>query len=194
MAAHQAPPSPGFSRQEHWSGLPFPSPMYVSEKWKWSHSVVSDPQQPHGLQPTRLLCPWDFPGESTGVSAGIGEFNSDDHYIYYCRQESLRRNGVALIVNKRVRNEVLGCNLKNNRMISVPFQGICVNLFKEKFLNPLCDDSRGVWLILCFSRCRSEFPTFPPLQNCEFFGSFHYFNPVFLYIIICIWDYNTVTI
>ena len=66
-AAHQAPPSLGFSRQEHWSGLPFPSPMYESEKWKWSCSVVSDPQQPHGLQPTRLLCPWDFPGKSTGV-------------------------------------------------------------------------------------------------------------------------------
>ena len=53
----------------------------------------------------------------------IGEFNSDDHYIYYCGQESLRRNGVALIVNKRVRNAVLGCNLKNDRMISVHFQG-----------------------------------------------------------------------
>ena len=50
---------------------------------------------------------------------GMGEFNSDDHYIYYCRQESLRRNGVALIVNKRVRNAVLGCNLKNNTIISV---------------------------------------------------------------------------
>ena len=48
---------------------------------------------------------------------GMGEFNSDDHYIYYCGQESLRRNGVALIVNKRVRNEVLECNLKNNRTI-----------------------------------------------------------------------------
>ena len=48
-----------------------------------------------------------------------GEFNSDDHYIYYCRQESLRRNGVALIVNKRVQNAVLGCNLKNDRIISV---------------------------------------------------------------------------
>ena len=67
MAAHQAPPSLGFCRQEHWSGLPFPSPMQESEKWKWSHSVVSDPQQPHGLQPTRLLHPWDFPGKSTGV-------------------------------------------------------------------------------------------------------------------------------
>ena len=66
-AAHQAPPSLGFSRQEPWSGLPFPSPMHESEKWKWSHSVVSDPQQPHGLQPSRLLCPWDFPGRSTGV-------------------------------------------------------------------------------------------------------------------------------
>ena len=67
MAAHQAPPSLGFSRQEHWSGLLFPSPMHESEKWKWSCSVMSDPQRPHGLQPTRLLCPWDFPGKSTGV-------------------------------------------------------------------------------------------------------------------------------
>ena len=67
MAAHQAPPSLGFSRQEHWSGLPFPSPMHESEKWKWSRSVVSDSSRPHGLQSTRLLCPWDFPGKSTGV-------------------------------------------------------------------------------------------------------------------------------
>ena len=66
-AAHQAPPSLGFSRQEHWSGLPFPSPVHESEKWKWSRSVVSDSQRPHGLQPSRLLCPWDFPGKSTGV-------------------------------------------------------------------------------------------------------------------------------
>ena len=64
---HQAPPSLGFSRQEHWSGLPFPSPMHESEKWKWSCSVVSDPQRPHGLQPSRLHLPWDFPGKSTGV-------------------------------------------------------------------------------------------------------------------------------
>ena len=67
MAAHQAPPSLGFSRQEHWSGLPFPSPMHESEKWKWSRSVVCDSSRPHGLQPTRLLRPWDFPGKSTGV-------------------------------------------------------------------------------------------------------------------------------
>jgi len=58
----------------------------------------------------------------------MGEFNSDDHYIYYCGQESLRRNGVAIIVNKRVQNAVLGCNLKNDRMISVRFQGKPFNI------------------------------------------------------------------
>ena len=65
--------------------------------------------------------------EILGISelkwTGMGEFNSDDHYIYYCGQESLRRNGMALIVNKRVWNAVLGCNLINDRMISAPFQG-----------------------------------------------------------------------
>ena len=66
-AAHQAPPSLGFSRQEHWSGSPCPSPMHESEKWKWSREVVSDPQRPQVLQPSRLLHPWDFPGKSTGV-------------------------------------------------------------------------------------------------------------------------------
>ena len=67
MAAHQAPLSLGLSRQENWSGLPFPSPMHEREKWKGSPSVMSDSLRPHGLQPTRLLCPWDFPGKSTGV-------------------------------------------------------------------------------------------------------------------------------
>ena len=59
---------------------------------------------------------------------GMGEFNSDDHYIYYSGQESLRRNGVAIMVNKRVRNVALGCNLKNDRMISVRFQGKPFNI------------------------------------------------------------------
>ena len=59
---------------------------------------------------------------------GMGEFNSDDHYIYYCEQESLRRNGVAIIVNKRVQNVVLGYNLKNDRMISVHSQGKPFNI------------------------------------------------------------------
>ena len=71
---------------------------------------------------------FDILGISELKWTGMGEFNSDDHYIYYCRQESLRRNGVAIMVNKRVRNAVLGCNLKNDRMISVHFQGKPFNI------------------------------------------------------------------
>ena len=70
----------------------------------------------------------DILGISELKWTGMGEFNSDDHYIYYCGQESLRRNGVALIVNKRVQNAVLGSNLKNDRMISVHFQGKPFNI------------------------------------------------------------------
>ena len=71
----------------------------------------------------------DILGLSELKWTGMGEFNSDDHYIYYCGQESLRRNGVAIMVNKRVRNAVLGCNLKNDdRMISVRFQGKPFNI------------------------------------------------------------------
>ena len=70
----------------------------------------------------------DILGISELKWTGMGEFDSDDHYIYYCGQESLRRNGVALMVNKRVQNAVLGCNLKNNRMISVRFQGKPFNI------------------------------------------------------------------
>ena len=77
-AAHQAPPSLGFSRREYWSGLPFPSPVRESEKWKWTRSVVSDSLQLHGLQPTRLLRPWDFPGKSTGVGC---------HCLLQCREK-----------------------------------------------------------------------------------------------------------
>ena len=66
-------------------------------------------------------------GDISGISklkwTGMGDFNSDDHYIYYCGKESLRRNGVAIIVNKKVLNAVLGCSLKNDRIISVHFQG-----------------------------------------------------------------------
>ena len=65
----------------------------------------------------------DILGISELKWTGMGEFNSDDHYIYYCEQESLRRYGVAITVKRRVQNAVLGCNLKNNRMISVHFQG-----------------------------------------------------------------------
>ena len=70
----------------------------------------------------------DILGISELKWTGVGEFNSDDHYICYCRQEFLRRNGVAIMVNKTVRNAVLGCNLKNDRMISVRFQGKSFNI------------------------------------------------------------------
>ena len=66
----------------------------------------------------------------------MGEFNSDDHCIYYCGQESLRRNGVALIVNKRVLNAVFGCNLKNDRMISVRFKGKPFNIMVIQVYTP----------------------------------------------------------
>ena len=70
----------------------------------------------------------DILGTSELKWTEMGEFNSDDHYIYYCRQKSLRRNGVAIMVNKRVQNAVLGCNLKNDRMISVHLQGKPFNI------------------------------------------------------------------
>ena len=75
-------PSLGFSRQEHWSGLSFPSPMHESEKWKGSRSVVSDSSRPHGLQPTRLLHPWDSPGTSTGVGC---------HFLLQCMKVKSER-------------------------------------------------------------------------------------------------------
>ena len=67
---------------------------------------------------------------------GMGEFNSDYHYIYYCGQESFRRNGVAIMVNKRVQTAVIGCNLKNNRMISVHFQGKPFNIIVIQVYTP----------------------------------------------------------
>ena len=70
----------------------------------------------------------DILGISELKGTGMGEFNSDDHYIYYCGQESLRRNGVAIMVNKRVQNAVLGYNLKNDRMISLHLQGKLFNI------------------------------------------------------------------
>ena len=74
-AAHQAPLSLGFSRQEHWSGLPLPSPMHETEKCKWSRSVVSDSVRPQRRQPTRLPRPWDAPGKNSGVGC---------HFLLQC--------------------------------------------------------------------------------------------------------------
>ena len=73
----------------------------------------------------------------------MGEFNSDDHYIYYCGQESLRRNGVALIVNKRAQNAALGCNSKDNRMISVLFQGKPFNITVIQVYAPTTNDEEA---------------------------------------------------
>ena len=78
----------------------------------------------------------DILGISQLKWTGMGEFNSDDQYIYYCGQESLRINGVAIMVNKRVQNAVIGCNLKNNRMISVHFQGKLFNITVIQVYSP----------------------------------------------------------
>ena len=78
----------------------------------------------------------DILGISELKWTGMGEFNSDDHYIYYCGQKSLRRNGVAFIVNKRVQNAVLGCNFKNDRMISAHFQGKPFNITEIQVYAP----------------------------------------------------------
>ena len=87
----------------------------------------------------------DFLGISELKWTGMGEFSTDDHYIYNCKQESLRRNGIAIIVNKRVQNAVLGCNLKNNRMISVHFQA-----------NHSISQNNKIDYILCSQRWRSS--------------------------------------
>ena len=76
---------------------------------------------------------------------GMGEFNSDDHYIYYCGQKSLRRNGVAIIVNKRVWNAVFGFNLKNDRMISVHFQGKPINIMVIQVYSPTSNSEEALW-------------------------------------------------
>ena len=89
----------------------------------------------------------DILGISELKWTGMGEFNSDDHYIYYCGQESLKRNGVAIIVNKRVWNAVLGCNLKNNRMISIRFQGKPFNITVIQLYAPVCnaEEAESQW-------------------------------------------------
>ena len=90
----------------------------------------------------------DILGISELKWTGMGEFNLDDHYIYYCRQESLRRNGVPIIVNKRVRNAVLGCNLKNDKMISVHLQGKPFNITAIQVYAPTTDakEAEAGWI------------------------------------------------
>ena len=89
----------------------------------------------------------DILGISQLKWTGMGEFNSDDHYIYYCGQESLRRNGVAIMVNKRVQNTVVGCNLNNNRMISVRVQGKPFNITAIQIYAPTsnAEEAEAEW-------------------------------------------------
>ena len=98
----------------------------IKENWKWSNKRWP-----------RVNV--DILGISELKWTEMGEFNSDDHYIYYCGQESLRRNGVAIMVNKRVRNAVLGCSLKNDRMISVRLQGKPFNITVIQVYAPTSD-------------------------------------------------------
>ena len=97
---------------------------------------------------------------------GMGEFNSDDHYIYYCWQESLRRNGVAIMVNKRVRNAVLGCNLKNDRMISVRFQGKPFNITVIQAYAPTTNAEEAE--VECFYEDLQDLLELTPKKRCPF--------------------------
>ena len=97
---------------------------------------------------------------------GMGEFNSNDHYIYYCRQESLRRNGVAIMVNKRIRNAVLGCNLKNDRMISVRLQGKPFNITVTQVYAPT-SNAEEAEVELFYEDLQDLLDLIPP-QKCPF--------------------------
>ena len=107
----------------------------------------------------------------------MGEFNSDDHYIYYCGQESLRRNGVAIMVNKRVRNVVFECNLKNNRMISVHFQGKPFNIMVIQIYAPTsnAEEAEVEWFYEDLQDLLELTPKkgvlSSPTQHLEFLGS-----------------------
>ena len=117
----------------------------------WKRGISSQSLQPHAAiqdklklvkqEMTRVNI--DVLGISELERTGMDEFNSDDHCIYYCGQESLRRNGVALIVNKKVRNAALGCNLKNDRLISVRFQGKPFNITVIQVYGPNSNAAEG---------------------------------------------------
>ena len=108
----------------------------------------------------------DILGISKLKWTGMGEFNSDDDYIYYCGQEWLRRNGVVIIVNKRVQNAVLGCNLKNDRMISVSFQGKPFSITVIQVYAPTsnAEEAEGVW----FYEDLQDLLELKPPKKCPF--------------------------
>ena len=132
-----ATPSLWFSRQEHWSGLPFLSPMDKSEKWKWSRSIMSDSSQPHGLQPTRLLCPWDFPGKSTGVGCHC---HTSTHKKWYQSKQNQQANKNPGLQRRKNHSGsvVLICNLPaqlNNQQKSLQIPQTRVQLRRQKARN-----------------------------------------------------------
>ena len=108
----------------------------------------------------------DIVGISQLTWTGMGEFNSDDHYIYYCGQESLRRNGVAIMINKRDQNAVLGCNLKNDRMISVHLQGKPFNITGIQVYAPTsnAEEAEVEW----FYEDLQELLELTPQKRCPF--------------------------
>ena len=106
----------------------------------------------------------DILGVSRLKWTGTGEFNSDDHYIYYYGQESLRRNGVSIIVNKRVQNAILGCNLKNNRMVSVHFQGKLFNIIGIQVYIPTSNAEEVEW----FYEDLEDLQELTPQKRCPF--------------------------
>ena len=108
----------------------------------------------------------DILGISELKWTGMGEFNSDDHYLYYCGQESLRRNGVAIMVNKRVRNAVPGCNLKNDRKISFCFQGKPFNITVIQVYAPTsnAEEAEVEW----FYEDLQDFLELTPKKRCPF--------------------------
>ena len=110
----------------------------------------------------------DILGISDLKWTGLGEFNSDDHYIYYCGQESFRRNGVGIIVNKRVRNAVLGCNLKNHRMNSVHFQGKPFNITVIQVYDPTSNAKKAEAEVERFYEELQDLLELTPLKICPF--------------------------
>ena len=139
-AAHQAPPSLGFSRQEHGSGFPFLSPMHKSKKWKWSHSVVSDPQRPHRRQPTRLPCPWDSPGKNTGVGC---------HFLLQCMKVKSESEVAQLCPTP---SDPMDCSLPGSSAHGIfqarvlEWDGIAFSVLPSEYLTKLLSIKIFVWI------------------------------------------------
>ena len=108
----------------------------------------------------------DILGISELKWTGMGKFNSNDHYIYYCGQESLRRNGIAIMPNKRVQNAVLGCNLKNDRMISVRFQGKSFNITVIQVYAPT-SNAEEAEVERFYEDLQDLLELIPPKKRCE---------------------------